>query len=146
MLFLKIFMGIFCITESLNILELYFEPDRDVFHGVSFFTGWEKSKENEECNLLLQYFVNWVAGVKLIVVMVLGVLIFMASDRVLITVGIVLVIAIASFYWKMFPLLKEMTAKGYVIPKNRGEQLTLMLTGLEIGFACAVVNAILSLR
>ena len=145
MLFLKIFMGIFIVIETLNILELYFDQDRDVFHGVSFFTGWEKSKENEECNLLLQYFVNWVAGIKLIVVMVLGVLIFMASDQVLIGVAIVLVVAIASFYWRMWPLLVKMNRKGYIIPGNRSTQLMVMLSFLELGFVCAIVTAINSL-
>ncbi len=116
MLFLKIFMGVFILTESLNILELYFDPDRDVFHGVSFFKGWNASKENDECHLLLNYFVNWVAGVKLIVVLLLAVLVFTASDLTLIYVAIALVIAIASFYWRMWPILKQMDKKRLCHP------------------------------
>jgi len=62
----------------------------------------------------LKYLVNWVAGTKLIFISLLVVILIVADDRTLVFAGIALVISIASFFWRLFPLIRTMDQNGQI--------------------------------
>ena len=136
---LRITLIVFVIVEFLNVLELYFMQDNAVFNGLSIFSAWEESKKYPEIHNFIRYLVNWLAGVKLIVIMILAALVSFAPDQTLVIVSIALVTAIASFYWRLYPMLKDMKTKGQILPLERPKQLALMLSGLEFGFISMIV-------
>jgi hypothetical protein len=132
-------MLVFAFVETLNMLELYFMRDKSVFNGVSIFKGWEKSKTDPEVYEFVQYLINWLAGVKLIVLALVVILVFTASERTLILSAIVLVIAVASFYWRLYPMIRKMDNGGNIQPGGRSRQLGLMVACLEFVFIVAIV-------
>lgn len=57
--------------ESMNVAILYFWPSSQIGNGVGVFDAFHHS-ESEEQKLFTSYLVNWVAGVKLIFIFLLG--------------------------------------------------------------------------
>jgi hypothetical protein len=139
MTFLQVFLLVFAFIETLNVLELYFYQDKAMFNGLSIFTAWETSKQTPEVHDLIRYLLNWLAGVKLIVIGLLVVIALTAPEQTLVLVAIVLVLTVASFYWRLHPMLREMDKKGLIKPSGRSKQLALMLSTLELGFVAAVL-------
>ncbi len=136
---LQVTLLVFALTESLSILELYFMQDRCMFNGVAMFSGWEISKEVPEVHGMVCYLVNWVAGMKLIVVGLLVVLALTAPTQTLLLVGLALFLAVASFFWRMFPLANKFDQFGFIRPKGRARTMGLMVAGLEMLLLGAVM-------
>ena len=95
----------FLILEATNVVTLYFFPGSKYANGVGLFKAWEKSKRDPEIHNFVKYLVNWVAGTKLIFILLLIVILYTADDQTLIFSGVALVISIASFFWRLFPLI-----------------------------------------
>lgn len=140
---LQIFILVFVLIETLNLIELFFMKDKGVFNGVSIFSGWEKSKTDPDVHDLVCYLVNWVAGIKLIVVLVLGVLVFTAPDQTLIWAASALALAVTFYYWRLYPRLRKMRRAGQITPAKRPGQLTWMLTGLELGLIAVILTTVI---
>ncbi len=66
---LQIGILIFTVIEVGNIIMLYFNPDSRIGNGIGVFNAWEKSKQDPEIHKFAGYLVNWVAGTKLIFIM-----------------------------------------------------------------------------
>jgi hypothetical protein len=96
----------FLILETTNVVTLYFFPDSKYANGVGVFKAWEKSKSDPDLHNFVKYMVNWVAGTKLIFILLLIVILYTANDQTLIFSSIALVISIASFFWRLFPLIR----------------------------------------
>ena len=71
---LSIAIIIFVVLESLNVLTLYFYPGSQKGNGVGVFNAWEKSKSDPEIHQFIRYLVFWVAGTKLIFIVLLVVI------------------------------------------------------------------------
>lgn len=136
---LQVTLLIFAGIEMLSVLELYFMQDRCMFNGVAMFSGWEISKEVPEVHGMVCYLTNWVAGMKLIVVGLLVVLALTAPAQVLLAVGVSLVLAVASFFWRMYPLAAKFDTHGFLYPKGRAKTMGLMVAGLEVMLVGAVM-------
>lgn len=135
LIFLKIIIAGFLVLETANVAALYFFPDSKYANGMGIFKAWEKSKRDPELHNLVKYLVNWVAGTKLIFILVIGVLLFTAGDRTLILASVALVLAISSFFWRLYPQIREMDAQDLIEPKNYSRTLLwmiLLLVGLLI--------------
>ena len=65
-----------------------------------------------------KYLVNWVAGTKLIFLMLLIVILVIADDRGLFYTGVAMIISVSSFFWRLFPLVRKMDRADQVDPKN----------------------------
>jgi len=91
----------FLLLESANVLALYFAPDSKLANSVGVFKAWEKSKQDPEQHNLVRYLVNWVAGTKLIFILLLVVILISADDQSLVLTGTALVISILSFFWRL---------------------------------------------
>lgn len=143
MIWLKTAIVLFIIMEVGNIIILYFLPESKLANGMGYFKAWEKSKSDPAVHEMVKYLVNWVAGTKLIFIMLLGVLFFTADQSTLVITAIVMVVSIASFYWRLFPSIRKMDQDGQIDPKNYSRTLSWMILGMIIMFSAAVILAII---
>lgn len=134
----------FLVLETANILALYFFPDTKYANAIGVFKAWEKSKNNPEVHDLVKYLVNWVAGTKLIFVLLLIVILIWADDRTLIFAGVSLVISIATFFWRLFPLVRKMDRGGQIEPKNYSLTLGWMIGGFILLFSASILYTLLT--
>lgn len=139
MLISKIFIVIFLLLEALNVLTLYFAPASKYANGVGIFNAWEKSKADPEVHNLLKYLVNWVAGTKLIFIMLLIVIVWKADEEMLLYTNIAMVLSIASFFWRLFPLIRQMDAENQISPKGYSKTLGWMILAFITIFLVPIV-------
>ena len=127
----------FLILEATNVVALYFFPGGKMANAVGVFNAWEKSKSDPEIHMFIRYLVNWVAGTKLIFIMLLIVILYTADDQALRITSAALVISIASFFWRLFPLIRRMDRNDQVDPKNYSTALGWMITAIMFVFIAA---------
>ena len=132
----------FLILEATNVATLYFFPGSKYANGVGVFKAWEKSKSDPEIHNFVKYLVNWVAGTKLIFILLLIVILYTADNQTLIFTGIALVISIASFFWRLFPLIRKMDRADQIEPKKYSIILGWMILGFILVFLIAIFVAI----
>ena len=128
----------FLILEATNVVTLYFFPGSKYANGVGVFKAWEKSKRDPEIHNLVKYLVNWVAGTKLIFILLLIVILYTADGQTLIFTGVALVISISSFFWRLFPLIRKMDRDNQIDPKNYSAVLGWMILGFILIFSTAI--------
>lgn len=128
----------FLILEATNVVTLYFFPGSKYANGVGVFKAWENSKRDPEIHNFVKYLVNWVAGTKLIFILLLIVILYTADDQTLIFSGVALVISIASFFWRLFPLIRKMDRDDQIDPKNYSAVLGWMILGFILIFLTAI--------
>ena len=139
MTFSKIVILVFMLLELSNVLALYFAPGSKYANAVGVFTAWEKSKQYPEIHDFIQYLVYWVAGAKLIFLLLLAVIIVFAdldSQRMSL---LALAIATLSFFWRLFPLIRKMDKAGQIEPKNYSTVLGMMIFVFIVVFIIAVL-------
>jgi len=129
----------FLILEATNVVTLYFFPGSKYANGVGVFKAWEKSKADPEIHDFVKYLVNWVAGTKLIFILLLIVILYVADDQTLIFTGAALVLSIASFFWRLFPLARKMDREGQVDPKNYSITLGWMIGAFILAILAALL-------
>ena len=129
----------FLIMESANVITLYFFPGSKYANGVGVFKAWEKSKSDPEIHNFIKYLVNWVAGTKLIFILLLIVILYTTDDQNLVLVGIAMVISIASFFWRLFPLIRKMDKDNQIDPQNYSAVLGWMILAFIIIFLIAIL-------
>ncbi len=114
----KIVILAFILLEFSNVVALYFFPGSKMANAVGVFTAWEKSKQYPEMHDLMRYLVNWVAGVKLIFLFLLGLIVVYADLSLQRLSLLALGLATLTFYWRLFPLARKMDRQGQIQPKN----------------------------
>ena len=134
-------IGFLCL-EAINVIVLYNFPSSKYANAVGVFKAWEKSKSDPEIHNFVKYLVNWVAGTKLIFIALLVVILVMADDHTLIVAGAVLVFSIASFFWRLFPLICRMDEEGQIEPQNYSKILGWMIGFFILFFLGAVIFAL----
>jgi hypothetical protein len=133
----------FLILEAANVIALYFFPGSKHANSVGVFKAWEKSKHDPGIHNFIRYLVYWVAGTKLLFILLLIVLLVTADERQLILMGAALVIAITSFFWRLFPLIRRMDRANEIKPTNYSLILGGMIFMLIIIFLIATVATVL---
>ncbi len=136
--FLRIVTIGFLILEASNVITLYFFPGSKYANGVGIFNAWEKSKSDPEIHNFVKYLVYWVAGTKLIFILLLIVIIYVADAQTLTLTATALVISIASFFWRLFPLIRKMDADGQITPRNYSAALGWMILVFILVFLVAI--------
>jgi hypothetical protein len=134
---IQIVILLFMVLELSNILALYFAPHLKVANAVGVFAAWEKSKQDSEVHAFVRYLVYWVAGTKLIFILLLGVIVLFADPDTQRMSLLALALATASFYWRMFPLIRKMDRQGQVNPKNYSTVLGIMIVVFVVVFLTA---------
>ena len=128
----------FILLESTNVIALYFFPDSKLANSVGIFKAWQKSKPDAQMHNFARYLVNWVAGTKLIFIFLLIVILFTADEQTLILTSIALAVAIASFFWRLFPLIRKMDGDDQIDPKNYSAVLGWMILAFILLFLAAI--------
>lgn len=133
----------FVILELGNVLILYFSPDSKMGNGVAVFNPWFKLQANESNALFVKYLVNWIAGTKLIFIGLLLVILFTAGETTKLISVIVLTLAIATYYFKLHPIIRKLDGLGEITPKGYSKTLFMMITGFIVLFILAGVFSLL---
>lgn len=129
----------FLVLETTNVVALYFFPDTKLANSIGVFNAWEKSKGDPEVHNFVKYMVNWVAGTKLIFILLLVVILLTADEQTLLLTGIALVLSIAVFFWRLFPLVRKMDRDDQIDPKNYSAVLGWMILGMIIILSAAAI-------
>jgi len=138
-MFIQIVIITFILLELSNVLALYFAPGSKIANAVGVFTAWEQSKEYPEIHEFVKYLVNWVAGAKLIFLSLLAIIVFYADAEQQRLSLLALALATASFYWRLFPLIRKMGQNGQVEPRNYATVLGVMILAFIAAFIGAAV-------
>jgi len=127
MTIIQIVVSGFVLLELSNVLMLYFAPGSKNANAVGIFSAWEKSKQDPEIHDFVRYLVYWVAGTKLIFILLLMAIILFADAATQRISVLALIVAILSFYWRLFPLIRKMDQSGQIEPKNYSIVLGVMI-------------------
>ena len=139
MTFAKIVILVFMLLELSNVLALYFAPGSKYANAVGVFTAWEKSKQYPEIHDFVRYLVYWVAGAKLIFLLLLAaIMVFSDLDSQRMSL-LALAIATASFFWRLFPLIRKMDKNRQIEPENYSILLGVMIFAFITAFVAAAV-------
>ena len=129
MQYLSLGIILFMILEFSNILFLYFKPESKSSNSMGVFNAYERSKADPEIHRLVKYLVNWVAGTKLILIAVLLVILVLGDFTTKMIALIALIISVLAFFWRLFPIAREMDKMGELIPRGHSKSLGLMVIG-----------------
>lgn len=143
---LSISIIIFCIMEMGNVLVLYFATDSKLGNGVAVFDSWHDSKKDDVMNLFSHYMAYWVAGVKLIFILLLLVVLFTGSELTKIWSVVVMILSIATYFWKLHPIIKKLDSMGKITPKGYSKTLGIMISGFLIMFLFALIIYLIGMK
>jgi hypothetical protein len=131
---LTIAMIVFLTFETANIVLLYFFPGSKKGNAMGVFNAWEESKKMPAVHKLLRYLVYWVAGTKLIFAGLLVVIIVTGSRLTQVTATGILILSIATFYWKLYPLVRGFDRNKQMATPGYSRTLAIMIGVFIIGF------------
>jgi len=103
------------------------------------FHAWEKSKADPEMHRFARYMVNWVAGTKLIFLLLLVVILLTGNEQTLRLTSAAMALAIASFFGRLFPLVRQMGREHEITPTNYDRMLGWMIGAMVAAFILAAV-------
>lgn len=136
---LDIAIIIFCIMELGNVLILYFTPDSKLGNGVAIFDDWKDVKEDKNLDLFAHYMAYWVAGVKLIFIFLLLVVLLTGNETTKIWAVVAMIISIATYFWKLHPIIKKLDSLNKISPKGYSKTLGLMISEFLLMFSTALI-------
>jgi len=136
---IKIVTIAFLILEATNVLALYFFPDSKLANSIGVFKAWEKSKDDPEIHNFVKYLVNWVAGTKLIFILLLVVILLTGDEQTLLLTGLALTISITVFFWRLFPLVRKMDRDDQIDPKNYSSVLGVMILVMILAISAGMI-------
>ncbi len=136
---LDISIIIFVIMETANVCILYFAPDSRLGNGVAVFNEWENSKKDDSSHLFARYMAYWVAGTKLIFIVLLLVVLFTGTEATKLYAVGAMVFSIATYFWKLHPIVKKLDKMGEITPKGYSKTLGMMIAGFLIMFSAALI-------
>lgn len=122
-----------------NVLILYFMPDSRLGNGVAVFDSWNYVKEDKTLNLFSHYMAYWVAGVKLIFIFLLVVVLLTGTEVTRVWAVVAMILSIATYFWKLHPIIKKLDQMGKITPKGYSKTLGLMITGILIMFSLSLI-------
>jgi hypothetical protein len=136
---LTIVLLIFIALEISNVFMLYFIPETKRGNGVGVFNAYEKSKKDPEIYALVRYLIHWVAGTKLIFIGLLLVIIFKGNDETIYLSTLALIISILTFFWRLYPMIKQMDQSDQITPKGYSKTLGFMIFGFVTFISAALI-------
>jgi hypothetical protein len=125
--------------ELLNVLALYLAPGTRRGNALGVFRAYERSKSDPEVHALVSYLIDWVAGTKLIFIVLLIGIILTGSPATKVFSGIALMFSILTFYARLYPAITRMDQAGQIVPRGYSRTLAAMIAGFVVVFGVAVV-------
>ena len=139
MIVLSFVLIAFLAVELLNVLLLYLSPGTRRGNGLGVFNAYEKSKQDPEVHALVTYLINWVAGTKLIfIVLLIGIVITGNLETKFFSV-IALIFSILTFFSRLYPTIRKMDKAGQITPSGYSRTLGIMIVSFVGVFAAAAV-------
>lgn len=135
---LSIVLAVFGTLELANVLLLYLAPGSRRGNSIGFFDAYEKSRNDPEVFALVTYLVNWVAGTKLIFIVLLIGIIITGSPATKVFSAIALVFSIMTFYSRLYPAIRKMDENGQITPQGYSRTLAVMILVFILVFAAAI--------
>ncbi len=136
---LSIAIILFVLLETSNVIILYFKPDSKLGNGVAVFNAWESSKKDAEMHEFVKYLVYWVAGTKLIFIVLLIVILLTAGQTTKLLSVIALILSIVSYYWRLHPIIRGLDKRGQITPSGYSKTLGKMIGGFIAVFFLALL-------
>jgi len=136
---ISIVLILFGILELSNVLMLYLAPGVPGGNSVGMFKAYEKSKTDPEIFALVTYLVNWVAGTKLIFIVLLIGIIITGNPSTKVFSTIALIFSIMTFYSRLYPGIKKMDEAGQVTPRGYSKTLGITIAGFLVVFSAALM-------
>lgn len=146
MTFLTIAMSAFLLLEISNVFVLFFAPDSPQVHGMGMFPVWEKIKKDVNMYNLVRYFTFWVAGSKLILIVLLVIVLVMGTPMMKVIAGYVTGLSMLPFYWGLFPTMKKIDENDQVEPKGFAMRLGFTITMFILMFLIGSTLALFEIR
>lgn len=137
---LSIAILVFCILETANVFILYFKPDSRIGNGVAVFDSWEDSKKDKAMGLFTCYMKNWVAGTKIIFIMLLLVILITGTEATKLWGVVAMIFSIVTYFWKLHPIVVKLDKMGKITPKGYSKVLGFMIAGFLIMFSLALLG------
>ena len=117
----------FITLETLNVVLLYRMPSSTRGNAVGVFKAYEKSQKDPEIGEFVTYLINWVAGTKLIfIVLIIGIVITGGKETKVFSV-IALIFSIITFYSQLYPRLKHMDTEHQLSVSGYSKSLAIMI-------------------
>ncbi len=139
MLVLSIVLIAFLFLELANVFMLYLSPGSRRANGMGVFKAYEKSKEDPAVFALVTYLINWVAGTKLIfIVLLIGIVITGNLATKFFSV-IALIFSILTFFSRLYPTIRRMDEAEQITPHGYSRTLGIMIVSFVGVFASAAV-------
>jgi hypothetical protein len=135
---LSIVLSLFILIECLNVILLYKMPGSTMGNAVGVFKAYKKAKQDPELSVLVDYLVNWVAGTKLIFIVLLIGIIITGSPTTKVFSAIALIFSISTFFSRLFPIIKRMEAGGGLTVNGYSRTLAIMIAAFMAVFAAAL--------
>ena len=125
--------------ELLNVLTLYLAPGSRRGNALGVFRAYERSKRDPEVHALVRYLTDWVAGTKLIFVVLLIGIVLTGTPETKVFSAIALIFSILTFYSRLYPAITRMDRDGQIEPRGYSRTLATMIASFVVVFGVAVV-------
>ena len=117
---------------------LYLAPGTKRGNSVGMFHAYEKSKADPEVHAFVTYLIHWVAGTKLIfIVLLIGIIITGDASTKVFSI-IALIFSIMTFFSRLYPGIREMDEAGQITPRGYAKTLKIMIVSFICVFAVAL--------
>jgi len=136
---LSIVFILFAFLELLNVLILYLAPGSRRGNSVGFFNAYEKTRADPEIHALVTYLINWVAGTKLIFIVLLIGIVITGSDATKVFSVIALIFSTLTFFSRLYPGIRRMDEAGQITPQGYSSTLAVMIISFITVFIIALV-------
>jgi len=136
---LFIVIVLFVVLETLNVFTLYFKPGTRRGNGIGVFNAYKKSKADPDVHALVKYLINWVAGTKIIFISLLIVILIWGKVTIKIFCIIALILSILTFYWRLYPTIRNLDKAGQITPKGYSKTLGFMIAVFITLFSIALI-------
>jgi len=125
--------------ELANVIILYFKPNSKLGNSMSVFKNYKEAKKDKTLNLFVHYLVYWVAGVKLIFILLLLVILFVGNQVTKVGALITMIFSVTTYYWKLHPLIKKLDKMNKITPKGYSKTLGLMIGIILMVFILSLI-------
>jgi hypothetical protein len=136
---LSVVLVAFGALELLNVLTLYLAPGSRRGNALGFFRAYARSKQDPEVHALVRYLIDWVAGTKLIFIVLLIGIVLTGAPETKVFSAIALIFSILTFYSRLYPAIAQMDVAGQIEPRGYSRTLALMIASFVVVFGVAVV-------
>jgi hypothetical protein len=137
---------VFGTLELLNVLVLYLSPGSKRGNSVGFFNAYAKSKSDPEIHALVTYLINWVAGTKLIFIVLLIGIVITGNAATKVFSAIALIFSILTFFSRLYPGIRSMDQAGQITPHGYSRTLGIMIACFVIIFVIALATYLVGLQ